>query len=72
MKQLIILTVLAIVLTGCRRTESTKTTNDPWTGHGSCIYTKVVEIEGHRYVLLDGPYSGGIIHAESCQCKLNK
>lgn len=34
------------------------------------IYT--VEVEGHKYVIYDGYNQGGIVHAESCQCKETK
>lgn len=27
------------------------------------------EIEGHQYIIYDGIYCGGIIHAEHCPCK---
>ena len=40
-----------------------------WISHGNEVTTKVVEIEGHEYIIMDGFYSGGIIHAESCRCK---
>lgn len=29
----------------------------------------LVEIEGHQYIIYDGLYKGGIIHAEHCPCK---
>lgn len=29
----------------------------------------IVEIEEHKYVIYDGYYQGGIVHAESCWCK---
>ena len=29
----------------------------------------IVEVEGHKYVIFDGYYQGGIVHAESCSCK---
>ena len=40
-----------------------------WISHGNCTSTKVVEIEGHKYIIMIGFKSGGIIHAESCSCK---
>ena len=27
------------------------------------------EIEGHQYIIYNGLYKGGIIHAEHCPCK---
>ena len=32
----------------------------------------VVNVKGHDYVIYDGCYKGGIVHAESCPCKQNK
>lgn len=37
---------------------------------GSSIYIET--IRGHDYIIYDGMYKGGIIHAESCPCKQNK
>lgn len=68
MKKKIYLLLFALpLLVGCEykvdgRKESTK-----HVGAGDEIYT--VEIEGHKYVIYDGYYNGGITHAESCQCK---
>ena len=36
---------------------------------GSVDEIYIVEIEGHKYVIYDGYYQGGIVHAESCPCK---
>ena len=36
-------------------------------GSADAVYT--VEVEGHDYVVLKMGYGGGIVHAESCQCK---
>jgi hypothetical protein len=69
MKKLIIAVVAFTVLAGCHPTKKDKDYMDPWTNHGLDIVTKVVEIEGHKYILMDGYRSGGIIHAESCWCK---
>ena len=30
---------------------------------------RVVEVEGHDYVVFKMGYGGGIVHAESCECK---
>jgi Tfp pilus assembly protein PilP len=73
MKKKIYLLLLLLLLVGCEqvvdgryevdgRKESSKTVSPM-----DEIYT--VEIEGHKYVIYDGYYQGGIVHAESCQCK---
>lgn len=68
MKKEIYLLLLPLLLVGCEvdgRKESRKKVNTT-----DEIYT--VEIEGHKYVIYDGYYQGGIVHAESCQCKERK
>ena len=66
----------ATALVGCDRVENCsrvdenakKSTSNAWTYHGRECSTKVIEIEGHKYIIMDGYYSGNIIHAASCQC----
>lgn len=71
-KKLIIIAVAATALIGCCKVEDNKDIDKAWCYHGGMgSYTKVVEIEGHQYILMRGYYSGGIIHAASCQC-MNK
>ena len=60
---------LGSVLVGCDSYEESPDKDIAWTFHGGDVVTKVVEIEGHKYIIMDGYYSGGIIHAESCGCK---
>lgn len=43
--------------------------DNTWILHGNDVATKVVEIEGHKYIIMDGFKCGSIIHAESCGCK---
>ncbi len=67
------MTIIAIattiaILAGCVRVEKDKDIDKAWTCHGNDCYTKAVEIEGHKYIIMDGFYSGGIVHAASCQC----
>ena len=38
-----------------------------WIDHGYGFLTKVVEIEGHRYILVNSR-DGHIVHAASCPC----
>ena len=52
----------------CSRVENAKSTSNAWTYHGRECCTKVVEVEGHKYILMDGYKAGGIIHAASCWC----
>lgn len=40
-----------------------------WITHDNQVETKVVSIEGHKYIILDTNYGADIIHAESCNCK---
>jgi hypothetical protein len=59
------------ILQGCDEVVKDNNIDNAWTYHGMSCYTKVVEIEGHKYIIMDGSYSGNIIHAASCSC-LNK
>ena len=60
---------IAAVLSGCSaKMEDDKEVNAVWTYHGNDCSTKVVEIDGHKYVILDGFKMGGIVHAASCEC----
>ena len=66
----LMLTGLGSVLVGCSASfEDASDKDNTWIVHSSDVKTKVVEIEGHKYIIMDGFYSGGIIHAESCRCK---
>lgn len=58
----------AAVLAGCTRVENDKDIDKAWTCHGNDCSTKVIEIDGHKYIIMDGYYSGNIIHAASCWC----
>lgn len=61
--------LIALAVCGSTPAKESLTYDEPWTTHGMETATKVVVIEGHKYILYDGYYSGGIIHAESCHCK---
>ena len=68
MKKLLIGVVLAIGLAGCIKTDNDLHINDKWTYHGNTSYTKVVEIEGHTYIIYSRYNAGNVIHAASCKC----
>lgn len=53
---------------GCAKIEPDVKRDAAWTDHGACVTTKVVEIEGHKYVLASSGYGFGIVHASSCGC----
>ena len=71
MKKLLIVSAVCTMLVGCRKTIKDANVDDAWTFHGNDCTTKVVTIENHKYVIMDGWYSGGIVHAASCEC-MNK
>ena len=71
MKKLLIVPAICAVLAGCIKVENDKEIDKAWTYHGNDCATKVVTIEGHKYVIMDGFYSGNIVHAASCEC-MNK
>lgn len=77
----------ALALAGCYQAETPAapvpvtpedpTPADPWTGIGKSSSFRVIEVEGHRYVILAMNWAGhqraqsGIsaLHAESCPCR---
>lgn len=68
-----ILIILAVVFgmyaTDFRdKVKSDTSPNPSWTSHGMCCMTRAVEVEGHRYIILDGMRGNGIVHAASCPC----
>jgi hypothetical protein len=75
MKKLMLIAMIGLgtMLVGCdkRSDPSFKNVRDDntWMPHGQCVSTKVIEIEGHKYIIMVGFKCGGIIHAESCSCK---
>ena len=71
MKKLLIVPAICAVLAGCVEFEDDKEIDKAWTYHGNCCTTKVVTIEGHKYVIMDGFRAGCIVHAASCEC-INK
>ena len=65
---------LCPILVGCDAPSSSpsfENTRDDntWQPQARCVKTKVVEIEGHKYIIMAGLNCGSIIHAESCKCK---
>jgi hypothetical protein len=74
MKKLMFITMIGLstILAGCGAppsAENAPNKDNAWISHGNCTSTKVVEIEGHKYIIMVGFKAGNIIHAESCSCK---
>lgn len=72
-----LLSVVASILIGlCGCTNGTETssnginTNNGWIGFGFGHWTKVININGHEYIILYGMSSSDIIHSGSCQCNI--
>jgi len=62
-KILAILVMLAALLASCDGKQAEVKNNN-------AFYSIYVDtIHGHEYLILDGDFSGNIIHSESCQCK---
>ena len=67
---LVVMVGLGSMLVGCNTSfEDAPDKDKTWISHGNEATTKVVEIEGHKYIIMDGFRCGCIIHAESCGCK---
>lgn len=70
MKKKIYLLLLALpLIVGCGSLSKEKK-DRKIVGFSDEIY--IVDVEGHKYVIYDGYYQGGIVHAESCWCKETK
>lgn len=75
MKKLMLIAMISLstMLVGCGEFsyshEDASDRDKTWILHGRYAMTKVVEIEGHKYIIFDACHGGGIIHAESCSCK---
>ena len=68
-KMTIVIAVAATsILAGCDKVECDENMDKVWLSHGKECYTKVVDVEGHKYIIMNGIYSGGIVHAASCTC----
>ena len=63
MRRLLLISIIIAALGGCdaERVKVQSHEQDD-------VY--VVEVEGHKYVIYHGFYAGGIVHAESCPCRL--
>ena len=62
-----LLLIIALVLGGCVRPEIKQAER---TNFEYDVY--IDTLRGHEYIIYDGYKSGGIIHAEHCQCKGGK
>ena len=62
-KILAILIMLVALLASCDGKQAEVKNNN------ACYSIYVDTIHGHEYLILDGDFSGNIIHSESCQCK---
>lgn len=73
MKILMIIAIVGLgsILVGCDNpsNENVSDKDNMWLPHGRFAATKVVEIEDHKYIILDSSSGASIIHAESCRCK---
>jgi major membrane immunogen (membrane-anchored lipoprotein) len=75
MKKLMFIAMISLstMLVGCGEFsyshEDASDRDKAWMSHGNYTSTKVVEIEGHKYIIMVGFKAGNIIHAESCRCK---
>lgn len=76
MKKLMFIVMIGFgtILVGCDVPPSSPSfenvrDDNTWMPQARCVKTKVVEIEGHKYIIMAGLNCGGIIHAESCRCK---
>lgn len=67
MNKLLLLIVATFLIISC---DEYKKPNREFTYGSNDVF--VVNVKGHDYVIYDGYRKGGIVHAESCQCKTRK
>lgn len=71
MKKIIAILAIAIC-SGCVKDIDDVEVEKAWTYHGGhcgCgVRTKVVTIDGHKYIIMEAHHGGGVIHAASCDC----
>ena len=74
-KKMIIIVATTLLFSGCDTIEDDKNMDGAWTGHDMTCFTlaKIVEVEGHKYIVMDGPHTGvRIFHSASCSCMEEK
>ena len=69
---LAILGVMCLMAYGFFKEARNMDESGGWTKQGRGVSVKTVEVDGHKYVVMDGMKSGGIVHAESCPCRAKK
>ena len=67
-KTIMLILCILILIVGCDEQKENKE-NCVTTSSLDEIYT--VACDGHKYVIYNGINKGGIVHAESCECKKN-
>lgn len=56
--------------TGVTKEEPTQTLNVKYYYKDPIIRFYTAEIEGHLYIIYDGPHECSVLHAEHCPCKM--
>ena len=71
MKKKIYLLLLAFpLIVGCGKSNiNYKRNKESHKDVGFSDEVYIVEVDSHKYVIFNGYYKGGIVHAESCRCK---
>lgn len=67
MKRVIVAAMVAACY-GCLKVEKSSDADKAWQDHGRYVLTKTVEIEGHKYIIMDVTDGGSIIHSAACPC----
>ena len=73
MKKLALALGVAVALVSCNENRGIavkpKLTIQTNQGPAYDIELKIIKLQGHEYIVMDGYKQGGICHSESCPCK---
>ena len=72
MKKVLVAVVLGVALVGCEidtKAGPSSETSFRSAQNAGDIDIRIVKVQGHDYIVLDGYKQGGICHSESCPCK---
>lgn len=74
MKKLTLVLVVGLLAVSCDAISISKTAAPgkylkSVSNTGGSIALRLIKLQGHDYVVMDGHQQGGICHAESCPCK---
>lgn len=68
-KTIMLILCILILIVGCDEQKESNERKENRVSASSMEEIYTVMCDGHKYVIYDGINKGGIVHAESCECK---